>query len=389
MDALNYIESKYRELDTRLNTDYLDLYSSFNHDKLKVILSTLHYIVIENYKSMNTKLPTSIDSDYFWADNSRELLVAIEIYRGLESSLKNSDYALRICEYYANIFNESLKFLKKYRGSQIPPNTSKIELYFTLPIVIKENTIAIKSGFNIRNTELKLIGEGSYAFVYKYKDEFYNKYFVLKRAKVDLSVIELERFRLEFKQMHEMNSIHIAEVYNYKENGNEYIMECLDINLYKYVNKYNSSISFSQRKAFINQILRGFEYIHSKEILHRDISPTNILLKFYETSIVIKIADFGLVKIPESQLTSFNTELKGIYNDPELNLEGFNNYGILHETYALTRLIFFILTGKSKVSDVQNENHKKFVEKGLSSDKQLRFRNVAEIRDALKSIFTE
>jgi len=386
MDFSNYIETKYREIESYINNDYIDLYASFNHERLKIILSTLHNITIENYKSMNTRLPTGKDGSYFWAENSRELLLAIEIYRGLESNLKNSEYALKICEYYSNVFNESLKFVSKYKGSKIPPYTSKIELYFTLPIVIKENTLEIKSGFNISNSELKLIGEGSYALVYKYKDDFYNRDFVLKRAKKNLDAKELERFKLEFYQMNNLKSPYIAEVYNFNELAHEYVMEYLDFSLNNYIDNYNNSINYDRRISFINQILSGFEYIHSKGILHRDISPTNILLKYFESIIIVKISDFGLVKVPNSKLTSYNTELKGLYNDPELILEGFNNYGVLHETYALTRLVFYVLTGKTNTSNIQNKKIREFVEKGLSSNKQIRYQNVSEIRVAIKEV---
>lgn len=56
---------------------------------------------------------------------------------------------------------------------------------------------------------------------------------------------------------------------------------------------HNSTLDCKQRKSIVRQILRAFEYIHSKGQLHRDISPKNILVKLYEDTIVIKIADFG------------------------------------------------------------------------------------------------
>lgn len=59
----------------------------------------------------------------------------------------------------------------------------------------------------------------------------------------------------------------------------------------------------------INQIFRAFEYIHENIGLHRDISTTNILLKKYDNDLlVIKVSDFGLVKLKNSTLTSDNME---------------------------------------------------------------------------------
>ncbi len=42
-------------------------------------------------------------------------------------------------------------------------------------------------------------------------------------------------------------------------------------------------------------------------MLHRDISLSNVFVKHYEDVDVVKIGDFGLVKIPESNLNKDNT----------------------------------------------------------------------------------
>ena len=128
---------------------------------------------------------------------------------------------------------------------------------------------------------------------------------------------------------------------------NEYVMEYMDFTLDEYISKNNASMSYLQRKGIGQQILKAFEYIHSKDRLHRDISPKNILLKQYDDVMVVKIADFGLVKIPDSSLTTVNTEFKGYFNDPSLILDGFDTYNTLHETFALTRIIYYVLTGKT------------------------------------------
>ena len=72
--------------------------------------------------------------------------------------------------------------------------------------------------------ELKQIGSGSYANVYKYKDTFYNRQFVLKRAKKDLSTKEIQRFKREYEEMQEFSSPYILEVYCYNSEKNEYII---------------------------------------------------------------------------------------------------------------------------------------------------------------------
>lgn len=112
--------------------------------------------------------------------------------------------------------------------------------------------------------------------------------------------------------------------------------------------------------------------------------PVNIMIKTFDDMTVVKVCDFSLVKHPNSDLISIDTVLKGCYNDPDLNIEGFRNYTVIHETYALTRLIAFILTGRATADRIQDINLKSFVEKGLSSDKSKRYKSVDEMIVAFK-----
>ena len=182
-----------------------------------------------------------------------------------------------------------------------------------------------------------------------------------------------------------LSSPYILEVYGFNEKNNEYVMEFMDSSLDKYMLKNNSKLSFQDRVKLGLQILRAFSYIHSKSILHRDINPKNILLKEYDDVAVVKIADFGLVKIVDSELTSPDSDFKGYYNDPSLVTEGFDSYSILHETYALTRILYYVLTGKSK-TEKPPENVRDFINRGLSSDKAIRFKNIDELGKAFQTI---
>ena len=62
--------------------------------------------------------------------------------------------------------------------------------------------------------------------------------------------------------------------------------------------------------------------------------PVNIMIKTFDDMTVVKVCDFSLVKHPNSDLISIDTVLKGCYNDPDLNIEGFCYYTVIHETYA-------------------------------------------------------
>ena len=388
MNIENYIESQYRELlsCSQINAEYSNLYKSFRNQKLREILMTLHHDLVGLFRTMNERLPTGEHEAHFWAEPSRDLIKRIEMIFGLVSSLKETPLAFQIDPYYLDLLTRCRDFLSSSGGSSLPPNMAKVELYYTLPIFLPLSSITISHKQQDFTFDLKLIGSGSYANVYKYKDTFYNRPFILKRAKKELTDKEVARFKREFDVMNGLSSPYILEVYCYNPDKNEYIMEYMDYTLDGYIAAHNSTLTIIQRKGIAQQILRAFDYLHSKGHLHRDISPKNILIKEYDDTLVVKLSDFGLVKIPDSTLTTVNTEFKGYFNDPALVVEGFNTYGIVHETYALTRVIYFVMTGKTNTEKITNQNLRAFVEKGLNPDKTKRFQNIRDMISAFKTI---
>lgn len=383
MNIENAIEAHYRKLSDSLSNEYEDLYEQIGNEKLKMLFSTLHAKLINLFDSMNQRLPTAEMSAHFWADPSRELIQSIEIIESLERSLKKSEYAFSVDEYYRDKLSFCKTFLHKSGGSPIPPNTDKMELYYTIPIFSSQNSIVIESQKTA--SDLKLIGEGSYAQVYSYFDSFYVKTFALKRAKKNLTKKELDRFKREYDQMKILKSPYVLEVFGYNEGNKEYVMEYMDAPLDEYISINNTKLSFQEKSRLGLQIIKAFSYIHSKNLLHRDISPKNILLKKYDDVVVVKIADFGLVKVVDSNLTSLNTNFKGYFNDPNLVVEGFDSYDILHETYALTRILYYVLTGRTNTNNGP-EYIRSFIEKGLNSDKYFRFKSIDEVGQAFQSI---
>ena len=237
------------------------------------------------------------------------------------------------------------------------------------------------------NCVLKLLGGGSYANVYKYFDEYYKETFVLKKALNTLDEKELARFELEFNEMKKLDMIHVVKVYSISDDKKSYIMEHMDMTLLKYINENNTKIEMKTRLALINQLFNLFIALSRKKIFHRDISLTNILLKKYEDNLVLKISDFGLVKTENSTLTSIDSETKGSLNDPQLEVYGFKNYEIRHETYALTRAIYFIMTGKTKIEKEKDSKFNDFIEKGINKDIEKRFTTFEAMKKEFFEIF--
>ena len=372
-------------MDMQLTDEFSEFYSAFERNDLILILSTLHSFLINLFKSMNGRLPTKNCVAHFLAEPSRELIDTIDKIETLQRRLKNSKYASEIEEYNQNIIRICNEFLSSSGGSTIPENMEKIELYYKAPIFIKSNTVKIEHPNNNSINNLIPLGEGSYALTYKYLDDYYDRDFVVKKAKKNLSEKELRRFKQEFEIMKSLNSPYIVDVYSYNNDDNSYIMEYMDFTLDKFIRLNNDKISSGVRKSIILQLLKACKYLHEKGYLHRDLSPSNVLIKTYDDVLVVKIADFGLAKNPTNELTTVNTEFKGYFNDPNLKLEGFNNYALPHEIYALTMLIYFISTGKTNTSKIDDVKLKRFIQKGLG-DKDNRYKSVDELCEAFKNI---
>lgn len=385
MDIDYFLRTKYEEnqVEGVLRTE--KLYKNISNTYLKHLFAVMHQSINGLLSFMQAKKK---NNGHYNAFESRELLKMIKLYEDMEYVLKPTHLAFRLDEKYVEMLKFCKEFLQESGGSAIPNDLPEFKVIEYEPIFFMSEIISVPSITKDYNFTLRMIGEGSYAKVFRYRDEFYNKYFVLKRAKNDLDDKELERFKREFDVMNELKSPYVLEVYRYDDKKNEYYMEYADETLKKFIERNNSTLTIKRRRGIAMQIFRGFSYIHSKGYLHRDISFTNVLLQHYENDLtIVKISDFGLVKMKQSDLTSFGSEIKGSLNDSNLQIVGFGNYNMEYETFALTRLIYYVMTGRYNLEKIKNQNIKDFVLKGISSDLDKRYHNVAEMKEAFDVAF--
>ena len=382
---VDFIETVSNEF----QSDNQYLYQEDFGERLSLLLSSIHYHVNLLLREMNSRMKRK--NFYYWADLSRKLLACINIVDRLSKISELENIGFTVDKEYGEIFQKCNQFLKEYNGSYIPTDMEQNEIKYELPIFFIGDTINKKSGGVESGFKLFPIGEGAYAQVFKYFDDFYDKYFAVKRARTDLDAKELDRFYKEYEVMKSINSPYVLEVYRLDKNKNEYFMEFADFSLYDFILKNNQKLNFTIRRKLCLQIIRAFEEFDRIGVLHRDISPKNVLLKKYQDEVVVKIADFGLVKTVDSQLTSLETEVRGYFNDvSSLSTEGFKNYNKQYEYYALSKLIYFVLTGRYKnMNKFDFPKLKEFMEKGLNSNHNLRYKAIAELRDAFLEIQEE
>ena len=110
----------------------------------------------------------------------------------------------------------------------------------------------------------------------------------------------------------------------------------------------DSKITFSlgEIKNIMYQILTGIAYLHSNNIIHRDIKSANILLN---NSGVVKLGDFGLARtmcpLPQRNKMYSNNVVTIWYRSPELLL-GMKNYDLKVDMWSIGCVFAELLIGE-------------------------------------------
>lgn len=382
--------------------DFYELYSFVPNEDLRALLAAYHTQLNNWFTTMNGDIRYKFNESgervsgggYFHAEDSRQYLSLLDQIDQLRSKLVNSNLAFQLCnEAYDTAIRHSRRFVVKSGGSTIPEDFAAVEIQDLTPIFRLVNGIAITQNQTTVYVNSEKIGSGSYATVHLYTDPYYDFPIVIKRADPKLTPKELARFQQEFSVLKSLHSPYIVEVYAYNRDSNEYTMEYMDETIQEYIGSFLGSkhkdLPLKKRKAIISQLCKGVEYIHSKGLLHRDLSLTNVFVRHYDDVDVVKIGDFGLVKVPDSNLTSQASSIKGSLNDSDLINVGFDKYELCHEIYALTRLCAFILTGSALVSGRWTSKIKYIWDTGTNPDRTKRFKNVSELHSAVQQVTEE
>ena len=161
----------------------------------------------------------------------------------------------------------------------------------------------------------------------------------------------------EAKIMVRLNHEKIVQVYELGKEGETYYIameyvEGIDLkNLIQKTKNKEESLQTGEILFIIGEILRGLDYIHKQtdengknlEIVHRDISPQNILISKEGR---IKIADFGIAHATSRSYETATGILKGkfSYMSPEQASGG--RVGEQTDLFATGILLYELLTGK-------------------------------------------
>lgn len=325
---------------------------------------------------MNNKSKTN---KHFNAAESRELIDLIEQIRSTQAALKEVGVNLELRDDYEKITQSVEPFLLPSGGSAIPDDFQNITIVKYEPVFFSSETEIVLADHRQR-VPIRMVGEGAFAIVYRYTDVEYGKTFAIKRAKKGLSAKELLRFRREFEILYNLSFPYILEAYRYNEERADYTMEFCDSTLEAYIEARNDRLSFEHRRRIALQFLYALNYLHRKDILHRDISRRNILVKIYdEGAAIIKLSDFGLAKDVNEQITRSDSETRGSIIDPTLH--SFKRYGVINEVYPIGHVLSFIFSGRKSLNGTTGPV-RAIVDKCVTHDLPARYQDVlAIIRD--------
>ncbi|XP_065058145.1 cyclin-dependent kinase-like 2 [Rhopilema esculentum] len=198
-----------------------------------------------------------------------------------------------------------------------------------------------------RYENLGLVGEGSYGMVMKCRHKETNQLVAIKKfieSEDDKMVkkIAMREIRM-LKQLHHSNLVNLLEVFRRKKRL-FLVFEYVDRTVLDDLDKAPNGLDETAVKKISYQVLRGLDFCHTHNIIHRDVKPENILVS---KSGIVKLCDFGFARPLAIGPGEVYTDYVATrwYRAPEL-LVGDTNYGKAVDIWAVGCLLSEMLTGE-------------------------------------------
>jgi eukaryotic-like serine/threonine-protein kinase len=127
--------------------------------------------------------------------------------------------------------------------------------------------------------------------------------------------------------------------------------------------KRDGRLSVERTVRWALQILDGLKYGHRRQIIHRDIKPTNVLIAEIDGNEVAKIADFGVARVYQTapfsglSLTTGLLELAS-FIPPEV-LFSFQEANPLADQYSVAAVMYHLLTS-APVLNLPREGQRRY-----------------------------
>ena len=205
-----------------------------------------------------------------------------------------------------------------------------------------------------------LIGEGVYSKVFQAIDLETGNLLAVKVIKLSNNTIKAEKqFEDLNSEINLLKSLRHTNIIKYYQTDTNNDTKSVNI-LLEYITggslkdllaKYNC---FSEKiiKNYTSQILRGLNYIHSQNIVHRDLKSANVLVT---DDAIIKLSDFGCSKRIESRQVSKSVKGSPYWMAPEVVLQ--KGYSFPSDIWSLGCLVIEMASGRPPWSEYSNNSN--------------------------------
>lgn len=232
------------------------------------------------------------------------------------------------------------------------------------------------------NPETDLIGQGGFGSVYKARDVHLDMVVAIKKYSGNLP----QKYSLfeEIKRVIQLNHPNLVRYYDaFELDEKTHFGDTIQVGIMEYVNG-GDLLAFLQKKPdyatlkhVFRGIMEGLHFLHSKDIIHRDMKPENILIQEEDGQFTPKIADFGISKVLSGGNSGASSLVIGSveYMAPEqFNPRRYGVNGELHtnlDLWSLGTLIYeaFLGTapfGKTKQGVSRDEIMRNILEKEVT-----------------------
>ena len=212
------------------------------------------------------------------------------------------------------------------------------------------------------------------------------------------------KFLQEARTLVRLNKLsNIVKVYTcFEENGTAYfVMDYLGgPTLRQFIAREGGKISWNRAAGILAPAMQALQKLHEKDILHRDISPDNLM---FDEEGEIYVLDFGGARqefTSRPGVTSAISYMKRGYSPLE-QVRTDEKQGAWTDVYAMAATFHFCLTGQAPVSSTERalgtnlvspaslgaqltRTQEKILEKGLALRAEDRYQTMGEFLDAVE-----
>ncbi|KAG9483660.1 RAF proto-oncogene serine/threonine-protein kinase isoform X3 [Eleutherodactylus coqui] len=201
------------------------------------------------------------------------------------------------------------------------------------------------------------IGSGSFGTVYKGK---WHGDVAVKILKVtDPTPEQLQAFRNEVAVLRKTRHVNILLFMGYmtKENLAIVTQWCEGSSLYKHLHVQETKFQMFQLIDIARQTAQGMDYLHAKNIIHRDMKSNNI---FLHEGLTVKIGDFGLATVKSRWSGSQQVEQPTgsiLWMAPEvIRLQDNNPFSFQSDVYSYGIVLYELMTGELPYSHIRDRD---------------------------------